>query len=139
MAQQAITVELPYEVYERVQRTASGMQQPLEQALARIVTAAMPSLEKVPAAYRAELEALETLSDEDLWQVAQSQLPVGQQNQLTRLQRKHQRGIITVREQQALTRLRTEIDRVMLRRSYAYLLLKCRGHRIPTWTELTQG
>jgi hypothetical protein len=41
------------------------MQQPLEQVLARIVPAAMPSLEKLPAAYRAELEALETLSDED--------------------------------------------------------------------------
>jgi predicted transcriptional regulator len=139
MAQQAITVELPDEVYKRVQRTARGMRQPLEQVLVRIVTAAMPSLDKVPAAYRAELEALETLSDEDLWQVAQHQLPAGQQHQLTRLQRKHQRGTITAREQQAMTRLRTEIDRVMLRRSYAYLLLRCRGHRIPTWTELTQG
>ena len=138
MAQQAITVELPDEVYERVQRTARAMQQPLEQVLARIVTAAMPSLEKVPAAYHAELEALETLSDEDLWQVAQSQLLVGQQHQLTRLQRKHQGGIITAREQQALSRLRTEIDRLTLRRSYAYLLLKCCGHRIPTWMELTQ-
>ena len=139
MAQQAITVELPDEVYERVQRTARAMQQPLEQVLARIVTAAMPSLEKVPAAYRAELEALETLSDEDLWQVAQSHLPLGQQHQLTRLQRQHQKGTITAREQQALSRLRMEIDRLMLRRSYAYLLLKCRGHRIPTWMELTQA
>jgi hypothetical protein len=139
MARQAITVELPEDVYERVQRTARGMQQPVEQALVRLVTAAMPSLEHVPPAYHGELEAMEALSDAELWREVESQIPVAQQRQLTRLQRKHQRGMMTERERQTLARLRMELDRVLLRRSYTYLLLKCRGHRIPTLTELKQG
>ena len=139
MAGQPITVELPEEVYERVQRTARGMQQPVEQALVRLVTAAMPSLEHVPPAYHGELEAMEALSDAELWREVESQIPVAQQRQLTQLQRKHQSGAMTERERQTLARLRMEVDRVLLRRSYAYLLLKCRGHRIPTLTELKQG
>jgi hypothetical protein len=139
MARQAITVELPEDVYERVQRTARGMQQPVEQALVHIVTAAMPSLERVPPAYHRELEAMEALSDAELWQEVESQLPVAQQRLLTQLQREHQQGTLTERGRQKLPQLRMELDRVMLRRSYAYLLLKCWGHRIPTLTELKQG
>src|SRR5919108_784540 len=104
MAGQAITVELPEEVYERVQRTARGMQQPLEQALVRIVTAAMPSLERVPHMYHKELEAMEALSDTELWREVESQITATQQGQLTRLQRKHQRGTMTERERQTLSR-----------------------------------
>ena|SRR5215831_2403932 len=139
MARQAITLELPEDVYERVKRTARGMQQPVEQALVRIVAAAMPSLEHVPPAYHGELEAMEALSDAELWREVESQIPVARQRRLTQLQRKHQRDILTERERQTLARLRMELDRVTLRRSYAYLLLKCRGHRIPTLMELKQG
>jgi hypothetical protein len=139
MARQAITLELPESVYERVKRTARGMQQPVEQALVRIVTAAMPSLEHVPSAYHGELEAMEALSDAELRRAVESQIPVAQQRQLTQLQRKHQRDTLTERERQTLARLRMELGRVTLRRSYAYLLLKCHGHRIPTLTELKQG
>jgi hypothetical protein len=103
-----------------------------------IVQAAMPSLEKVPPEYRPELEAMEALSDEDLWHVTESQVSATQQRQLNRLLQKNQAGTLTKRERQVLTRLRTELDHLMLRRSYAYLLLKCRGHRIPTLTELRQ-
>jgi hypothetical protein len=138
MSQQVITVRIPETIYERVKRTAQGMRQPVEQTLVSIVQAAMPSLEKVPPEYHPELEAMETLSDEDLWHVAESQVSAPRQRQLNRLLQKNQAGTLTKRERQVLTELRTELDRLMLRRSYAYLLLKCRGHRIPTLTELRQ-
>jgi len=138
MRQPAITVKLPEEIYERVKRTAQGMRQPAEQALVSIVQAAIPSLEKVPPEYRPELEAMEALSDKELWSLAESQVSATQQRQLNRLLERNQAGTLTKRERQALTQLRTKLDRLMLRRSYAYLLLKCRGHRIPTLTELRQ-
>jgi hypothetical protein len=138
MRQQAIIVELPDEIYERVKRTARGMRQPMKQALVSIVKAAMPSLERVPLEYRPELGAMESLSDEELWRIADSSTPVAQQRQLTRLLRKNQKETLTDQERQTLTRLRTEADRLMLHRSYAYLLLKYRGHRIPTLAELRQ-
>src|SRR5439155_21136373 len=70
MSQPVLTLELPADVYERVRRAAKGMKQPVERALVTIVKAATPSLEKVPPEYRAELEAMEDLADEALWQAA---------------------------------------------------------------------
>jgi hypothetical protein len=131
MSQAVLTVEIPAEVYERVRRAAKGMQQPVEQALVTIVRAATPSLEKVPSQYRRELEALEDLQDEQLWKVAERSLQPKQQRRLERLLDKNQRGKLLEDERHALARLRADVDRLMLRRSYAYLLLKYRGHPIP--------
>lgn len=130
MSRQAITVELSEEVYEQVKRAAQGMNHPVEQVLANIVRAATPSLEKVPAEYRSELASLEILGDEQLWQIARSQLPSEQQLRSERLLRKLHSDGLTDREQQSLTRLRKKADQLTLRKSYAYLLLKYRGHRI---------
>jgi hypothetical protein len=138
MSQAILTVELPEDVYERVRRTAKGMKQPLEQALVKIVKAATPSLEKVPLKHRAELEAMEDLTDEELWKVAKSGLSPARQRRLANLLEKNQREALTDRERQALTHLRIAADRLMLRRSYAYLLLKYRGQRIPSLAELRQ-
>jgi hypothetical protein len=130
MSQSVLTLELPEEIYERVRRAARGMKQPVEAALVNIVKAATPSLEQVPVEYRAELEAMEELGDADLWRAAKSVLPPDRQRRLANLLGKSQNGKLTERDQQTLSRLRKAADRVMLRRSYAYLLLKYRGHRV---------
>src|SRR4051812_9037167 len=92
MSQAVLTLELPADVYERVRRAAKGMKQPVEQALVTIVKAATPSLEKVPAEYRAELEALEDLSDGALWKVTESILSPARGRRLASLLDKSQRG-----------------------------------------------
>jgi hypothetical protein len=107
------------------------MKQPLELALAKIVEAATPSLEKVPPEYRAELESLEDLGDKQLLAVARSKPSAVEQRRLIRLLDKNQRGVLTEREQKTLAVIRAAADQQMLRRSYACLLLKFRGHRIP--------
>jgi hypothetical protein len=138
MHQPLLTLQLPADIYERVRRAAKGMKQPVDKALVRIVTAARPSLEKVPVAYRAELEALEDLGDDELWKTAESRLAPAKERRLTNLLDKNQRGALTDEEGLALSGLRADADRVMLRRSYAYLLLKYRGHRIPSFRDLKQ-
>jgi hypothetical protein len=132
----SLTLELPKDIYEHVRRAARGMKQPLEKALVKIVEAATPSLEKVPLEYRAELEALEDLSDKQLLNVAQNIPSAAQQSRLVRLLDKNQRCELTEREQQALAELRSAADRLILKRSYAYLLLKFRGHRIPNLLDM---
>ena len=72
MSHPVLTLELPEDVYERVRRAAKGMNQSVEKALADIVRAATPSLEKVPTEYRAELESLEDLGDDELWRISRS-------------------------------------------------------------------
>jgi hypothetical protein len=136
MGHPALTLELPEELYERVRRTAKGMKQPMEIALANIVKAATPTLEKVPLEYRAELEAMEGFSDQTLWEVTRSSLPEGTQRRMTRLLDKNQRTELTDQDRQALADLRVVADRLMLKRSYAYLLLKYRGRQIPHPAEL---
>jgi hypothetical protein len=131
MSPPALTLELPKDIYEHVRRAARGMNQPLELTLVKIVEAATPSLEKVPPEYRAKLEALEDLSDQQLLKIARSRPSALEQRRLARLLDKNRRSALTEREQQTLAGIRASADQQMIRRSYAYLLLKFRGHRIP--------
>jgi hypothetical protein len=131
MSQPVLNLKLPEEVYERVCRAAKGMNQLVEQALVTIVRAATPSLERVPAECRTELEGLEDLGDEPLGAIARSRPAPARQRRLGRLLEKNRRGELTDRERRALGELRSKGNRLMLRRSYAVLLLKYRGHRIP--------
>jgi hypothetical protein len=131
MSHPVLTLELPEDIYERVRRAAKGMNQPVEKALVNIVRAATPSLEKVPAEYQAELEAMEDLGDEELWKISRSRLAAAKQRRLERLLDKNQRGELTDLEKEALRGLRTDGDRLMLQRSYAACLLKYRGHPLP--------
>jgi hypothetical protein len=136
MGHSVLTLELPEDIYERVRRAAKGMNQPVEKALVNIVRAATPSLEKVPAEYRAELEAMEDLGDEELWRILRSRPEPAKQRRLERLLDKNQRAELIDRERRGLAELRADGDRLMLRRSYAALLLKFRGHRLPNIEDL---
>lgn len=138
MSQSVLALHLPADVYERVRRAAKGMNQPIEKALVKIVKAATPSLKSVPLAYRSQLESMEDLGDRSLWQMTESRLTPTRQRRLATLLEKNQRGELTERERQVLAELRAAADLIMLQRSYAYLLLKYRGHRVPTLGELTR-
>jgi hypothetical protein len=131
MGHPVLTLELPDDIYERVRRAAKGMNQPVESALVSIVRAATPSLEKIPVEYRADLEAMEDLRDKELWSILHSRPALATQRRLERLLNKNQGGELSERERRALDELRADGDRLMLKRSYAALLLKYRGHRIP--------
>jgi hypothetical protein len=131
MTQSVLTLELPEDIYERLRRAAKGMNRPMEKALVDIVRAATPSLEKVPLEYRAELDAMEDSGDAALLKIAKSSLGPAKQRRMERLLEKNQRGASTDRERQMLTELRAEGDRLLLKRSYAILLLKYRGHSLP--------
>ena len=131
MSQPVLTVELPEDVYERLRRAAKGMNQPMEKALVNILRAATPSLEKVPIEYRAELEEMEDLGDEALWKISRSHLALAKQRRMESLLAKNERGKLTERERQAMDALRADADHLMLRRSYASLLFKFRGRRLP--------
>lgn len=136
MSNPVLTLELPADVYEHIRRAAKATNQPVEKALVNIVRAATPSLEKVPSEYRPELEAMEDLGDEELWILSRSHLAPAKQRRLDNLLDKNQRGTLTDRDGHVLRELRADADRLMLQRSYAALLLKYRGHRVPKLEDL---
>ncbi len=131
MNSHAITLNLPEPVYERIERASLGMKQPLSQALVKIVEAGLPSFARVPKFIQPELEAMEVLSDSELWRLAQSELASADQEALELLLSRNQTGGLAESEEAQLDRLHFEADKLMLRKSYALLLLKWRGHRIP--------
>ena len=98
MSHPVLSLELPEDVYERVRRAAKGMNQTVEKALVDIVRAATPSLEKVPAEHRAELESMEDLGDDELWEISRSRFAPAKQRRMQRLLDKNQRGELTDRE-----------------------------------------
>jgi len=87
-------------------------------------------LAKVPPEYRAELEALEAMSDEEPGEIGRSQMPAERQERLEQLLQKNQAEGLTVAEQQELDELHSEANRLLLWKSYAHLLLKWRRHKV---------
>ncbi len=85
---------------------------------------------------RRELVTLETLDDQALWQAARGTASPQQQAQHRLLLEKNRSDTLTPAEQETLARLRQDADRLMLRKAYAYVLLKWRGYRLPTLAEL---
>jgi len=133
---QTVTLELPQTIYQPVSRMAKATNRPLEDLLVGALQASLPSLDGLPPELIEELVKLERLDDESLWQVMASQVPQEQQSELNHLLDKNQAGTLTRPEREELNRLQDEADRVMLRKARAAVLLRFRGHRLPTLDEL---
>ena len=83
---ETITLQLPEETLERYRRGAALARKPLEDFLVdRLVYVAPPPLGDLPAPMQEELQELARLSDDQVWEIARSRLPVGKQRVLTRL------------------------------------------------------
>ena len=132
MTAHSVVLELPETLFRRIERAAKGLNQSMPQALVKIVENSLPSLDKVPQQYRAELEAMETWTDEDLWRVSREGMPSDLQQELSDLLRKNERGPLDPAEETRLDFLHGEANRLMLRESYALTLLKWRGNKVQT-------
>ncbi|MDI6794458.1 MAG: hypothetical protein QME81_16595 [bacterium] len=133
---QTVTLELPKTVYLPVSRMARATSRPLENILVCALKTSLPPLDGLPPELVEELVELESQDDESLWQVLASRVPAEQQRKLDRLLRENQAGTVTEQERQKLDQLQHEADRIMLRKARAAVLLRFRGHRLPTLEEL---
>ncbi|MBI3760378.1 MAG: hypothetical protein HY260_00755 [Chloroflexi bacterium] len=137
MAAQTTTIQIPQNLYRRLQRMAELTRHSLDEVVARTLETSVPPLpESWPEEMRQDLLALESLSDEALWQVARSQVSPERHEEHSRLLEKNRAGTLAEGEKAALAVFRKEADQLMLRKAYAYVLLKWRGHRLPTLAEL---
>ena len=134
---QTITLQLPGETLQRYQRGAAVARKALEEFLVeRLVEAVPPLADDLPSPLHEELKALEGLDDKALWKVAQSQLSPARQRLYSRLLRKNSQGTITAREKEKLHAIGEEARRLTLKKAHACMLLKWRGHSIPSPEEL---
>jgi hypothetical protein len=134
---QAVTIHLPNDIYEQLQRTAELTRQPLDTVVAQSLSHSLtPLLEEIPPDYQPGVFPLLEMSDRALQKEVESTFPSKAWSEYeTLLQYKKERPL-TDTEQARLDELRYQADLLTFRKAYAAVLLKRRGHRIPNASEL---
>ena len=134
---QPVTLHLPDETLQCYQRGATAARKRLEEFLVeRLLEAVPPLTDDLQSPLQEELKTLEHLDDDTLWQAAHGQLPPARQRLYSRLLAKQSQGTITVQEKETLHSLGEQARLLTLKAAHAYMVLKWRGHRIPSPEEL---
>ena len=137
MSMQPVTIELPEPVMRQLMRIAAATQQSIETLVAQSVLSNLPpSAENAPPELQVELLAMQTLSTDELFAIAQAQAEPTQSHRHAELLEKNQEGQLSLDERQELTDLRQAADQLMLRKAYAWALLRWRGQKLPKLTDL---
>jgi predicted transcriptional regulator len=137
MSTTTITLELPENLYLRLQQTAEATRQSLDAVLMRALqVGSPPTWETAPAEFQADLAALDRLDDAALWRIARARTAQKQMDRYQALLDKNANQTLSVSEQNELAQLRASQDREMLRKAHAASLLQWRGHQIPPANKL---
>ena len=132
MATQAITIDLPEAIVQQLIRLSEITRQPIESLVAQSVVSNLPPMmEMVAPEMQRELLNLQTLSIDDLLTIANSQIDPAMHQQHVELLSKNQQGTLTALERETLMEYQDLCDRLMLRKAYAWSVLRWCGHPTP--------
>lgn len=132
MTFKTVTMQLPENLYLRLQQTAKATKQSFEEILLRALQiGSPPTWESAPAEFQADLAALDRLDDATLWRMVRYRAATSQMERYQSLLDKNTNETLSVEERAELSLLRTEFDRLMLQKAHAAALLQWRGHQIP--------
>jgi predicted transcriptional regulator len=136
MTTRTLTVNVSEEIYRRLEERARAAAQPVASVVAQTIAQSFAPEERLPPALKAELDAMEHLSDEALWTIARSVASPDTLALYDLLIERKQEGALTPEGQQWLAQVAHDTDSLMVRKAHAFLLLKQRGHTLPTLDEL---
>jgi hypothetical protein len=130
---QEVTVHLPASLRARLERLASLTGQPLEGLIVKTLSTSLPPLpDDLPLEAREALRALEDLDDSALAAVTGAMLSRHEIARVTALRERQREGSLTTSERAELDILLRAADLITLRKAYAAVLLKWRGHPLPS-------
>jgi hypothetical protein len=135
MSRRSVTLEIPDDLYEKVQQVAQASERSPE----AILLESLDVLFQQPSATASIdrlLSELPHYSDTQLWAVVNRQLPWPQTLRLRELSGCGKQGALAEKEQTELNGLIDQVDRYMLLRSEALTLLQQRGHEINSYLKL---
>lgn len=133
MPTQTVTLQIPEILYRRLVNTARATQRPLEEVMLHALqVGSPPTWDDVPEEFQADLAALDKLDDNTLWQIAQSRKTASDMERYNILLQGNSSSTVTQAQRLELAALRQEADRFMLRKAQAAVLLRWRGHSMPT-------
>lgn len=131
MSTAVISVAVSREIYDRLERVAAHLEQPVETVLNETLRAVLPHEYGIPAAIQNEVEALAELTIDELREVAVSEMKLDDQTTLEELLQVQNLRPLTQSEVAKLEKLRSEYGRVLLHKARAFALLAERGHPMP--------
>jgi len=131
MAINSVTLQLPESSYKRAQRAAMLLNRSIESFLESMLNSSLPALDDAPTNLETEMAQLPTLSDDDLWRVARSQMRVEDEALLHDLLDLKAEQKLSTEEAQQLNNLHHEAGRLLVLKSQAYALLHERGYSVP--------
>jgi hypothetical protein len=123
-----IILAVPEDISARARQIAETVARSAEQILLDHLKTLSVPLPVLPPDTQAELDALQHLSDDALWTIANAQMPQDVQARAYALLDKNSRGVITDAEHAELEILVERADRLMLRKAEAAALLRQRGY-----------
>lgn len=134
---QSLTLVLSDDVYRYLHEIADLTRQPLSELIAQSIQGNLPPrLADAPAEMHPGLLAMQDLSEGELRQIASSQIPPEQQRRHQELLEKNAEGEMSGQERIELTKLRLGADQLMLRKAYAWSLLRWRGFPVPARSDI---
>lgn len=135
-----MTIQLSDKLYQQVTQVARLYRQPAEMIIVCSLTYTLPPLlDEIPAQCQADVFPLLAMDDRALQQELQHTFPTDRWQAYEILLDRKKSAALTDEDEQQFAQLRHEADVFMFRRSYAAVLLKRRGHALPTLQELQQG
>ena len=120
MSIHTVTLDLPEEIYQRAQQVADATQRPIEQVVIEWIHLPQSELGEV-------VVRLETLSNDQLLQIARSRISSDHSHRLQELLSTQQQRTLTEKEQQEAVALVEQEDLLTLQKARALFLLNQRG------------
>ena len=137
---QVITINLPDDLYKQLQQAAKLSRQPVEIIVAQSLAHSLPPLlGDIPPAYQPDVYPLLAMSDAELEREMAQTFPADLWTEYEALLEKKKEAALTTQETARLDSLRRAADVVTFRKGYAAVLLKRRGHHIPSLDELAKS
>ncbi len=125
-----LTVDLPLPVLERLKRKARAGRRPVADQLVDALTTALNQESPVPSDLDVRLEGMQFLTDQELVKATKSSKARKLVRELASLREKQQQHQLTKDEGQRQKDLLDSLDRLILIRAQALVLLKERGQDI---------
>jgi len=131
MAVQAVTVNLPDPLYQRLAQRASRTHRTVEAEIVNTMNTSLPDEPgELPVDMAEAIAALHLLGDDDLWRAARQTLDMEKATNIEALHLERQSQGLSASKTDALATLMKEYTRIMLVRSRSAALLKQRGHDV---------
>lgn len=132
MKRSTVELEIPEEVFEEARGIAKGGNRSVESVLQDGLAMMFGNTEVCGVS----MESLENFSDEQLWKIINHQLTWAQDSRWRELMANNKKGTLSRAESNELDNLLDIIDRQVLMRTKALVLMKQRGHNIETYLGL---